>query len=195
MCWRGETPSECLKHCVKGQEYPSADELESIRTVQHIQFLIQHGFCRVQILHHLAAVKVVPRSINHHNLCLSSVLVFCEWAEFPDVLFTCPVPGRRWLHLLVRWRGVVGALAGQQGVLTAVCPKCLMAAGRLLGQQELGRPGCRGGGETLSPAAIHRLLIGGEGDGKSIHHQVQLVWGATAAGKRRVTVNKESRSW
>ncbi|TNN76744.1 hypothetical protein EYF80_012993 [Liparis tanakae] len=47
--------------------------------------------------------------------------------------------------------------------------------GSLLSQQELGGSRGREGGQALPPAAVHRLLVGGEGDWKSVHHQVQLV--------------------
>ena len=123
-------------------------------------------------------IKVVPPLIN--NLCLLKVFVFCQWeVQLPEVPVSCPVPGMCRLHLLVRWRWVFGVLAGQQGLVPAVC---LTVPGRLLGHQQLGRPGIERGGEAPSPAAVHCLLIGGQGDRKSIHHQVQLVWGAAAAG-------------
>lgn len=98
--------------------------------------------------------------------------------EPPDVPVTRPVSAMRRLDLFIRGRGVVGALAGQEGAVTSVRlvgDGRLLMAGSLLRQQELGGSGCRAGGEALPPAAVHRLLVGGKGDRKSVHHQVQLV--------------------
>lgn len=82
------------------------------------------------------------------------------------------------LDLLVRRRGVVPA--GEQRLVAAV----RLTAGGLLGEQELRGSRWGAGGDPLAPAAVHRLLVGGEGDRKSVHHQVQLVWGAPAAARR-----------
>lgn len=69
--------SECLKHHLKGREHPTTDELEPVRTVQHVQLLNQHGFCTVQILPQLAAdqswASFDKQSVFIACLCLLSV--------------------------------------------------------------------------------------------------------------------------
>lgn len=100
---------------------------------------------------------------------------------------TCPlaraVSGAGRLHLFVRGRGVLraGARAGQEGAQGAI----RLAVRSLLGQEELCGSGAGAGRDPLAPAAINRLLVGRKGDGKSVHHQVQLVWRPTATGKKR----------
>lgn len=114
-----------------------------------------------------------------------------------DVPVVQPVSGTGRRDLFVGRRGVLRALDGQQGLVAAVRLvgwRRRAEAGFLLGQQELGRSRGGAGRDALPPAAVHRLFVGREGDGKAVHHQVQLVRGATAARRQEEEPHITKRS-